>query len=161
SAGAAAGKANTPKYTVAMITHAPPGDTFWDIIQKGAKAAAAKDNVTFQYSSDGDATKQSVLIQNAIDRKVDGIAVTDPNTAALGPAIKKAVAAGIPVVMLNAGFDDWQKLGALTYFGQDESFSGQSAGTRLNGTGVKKVLCVEQAQGQAQLEARCSGVAKG
>ena len=47
-----AGQANTPKMTVAMITHGAPGDTFWDIIQKGANAAAKKDNVDLKYSSD-------------------------------------------------------------------------------------------------------------
>ena len=31
----AAGDANTPHYTIAMITHAAPGDTFWDIILAG------------------------------------------------------------------------------------------------------------------------------
>jgi hypothetical protein len=35
----AAGHANTKHYTVAMITHASPGDTFWDIIRAGATAA--------------------------------------------------------------------------------------------------------------------------
>ena len=38
-----AGKADTPKITIAMVTHGAPGDTFWDIIRKGAQAAAAKD----------------------------------------------------------------------------------------------------------------------
>jgi simple sugar transport system substrate-binding protein len=38
--GLAAGKASTPHYTFAMITHAAPGDTFWDIIRKGEAAAA-------------------------------------------------------------------------------------------------------------------------
>ena len=33
-----------------MITHAAPGDTFWDIIRAGATAAAAKDNITLKYS---------------------------------------------------------------------------------------------------------------
>ncbi|MCZ4515628.1 sugar ABC transporter substrate-binding protein, partial [Streptomyces sp. ActVer] len=36
---AAAGKADTPRMKVAMITHAAPGDTFWDLIRKGAEAA--------------------------------------------------------------------------------------------------------------------------
>jgi simple sugar transport system substrate-binding protein len=46
-----AGKANTPAITIAMVTHAAPGDTFWDIIRKGAEAAAAKDNVKFHAGS--------------------------------------------------------------------------------------------------------------
>ena len=99
----AAGHATTPHYTIAMITHAAPGDTFWDIIRHGALAAAAKDNVTLKYSSDPDPTKQAALIQDAINSKVAGIAVTDPNPAAICPTIKKAVSAGIPVVMFNAG----------------------------------------------------------
>src|ERR1700692_4264735 len=100
---AGAGHANTPRYTIAMITHAAPGDTFWDIIRAGATAAAAKDNITLRYSNDDDPTKQAALIQDAINAHVNGIAVTDPNPAALCPTIQKAKAAGIPVVMFNAG----------------------------------------------------------
>ena len=148
-------------FKFAMVTHAPAGDTFFDIIRKGATAAAAKDNVSYTYSNDGDPTKQSVLIQSAIDSKVEGIAVADPAPAALNPVIKKAVDAGIPVVMFNAGFGSWPESGALMYFGQDESLAGQQAGARLTQEGGKHVLCVEQAQGQVQLEARCNGVAQG
>lgn len=147
--------------TVAMITHGPAGDTFWDTIRKGAEAAAANDGVKLQYTSDGDATAQATLIQNAINQKVDAIAVTDPNTGALGSAIQAAVAAGIPVTMFNAGSSDWKTLGALSYFGQDESIAGEAAGARLKEEGASKVLCVIQAQGQSQLEARCDGVSKG
>ena len=157
----AAGKATTPHYTIAMITHAAPGDTFWDIIRHGAIAAAAKDNITLKYSSDPDPTKQSALIQDAINSKVAGIAVTDPNPAAICPTIKKAVSAGIPVVMFNAGVANWQQCGGMSYFGQDESIAGEAAGKRLAAAGAKHVLCVLQATGQVQLEARCAGVAKG
>jgi simple sugar transport system substrate-binding protein len=159
--GVTAGHANTPHYTFAMITHAAPGDTFWDIIRKGASAAAAKDNVTFKYSNSDDPTQQATLIQDAINSKVDGIAVTDPNPQAICPTIKKAVAAGIPVVMFNAGVADWQQCGGMEFFGQDETISGIAAGKRLAAAGAKKVLCVLQAQGQVQLEARCAGVKQG
>jgi len=157
----AAGHANTQQYTVAMITHAAPGDTFWDIIRHGALAAAAKDNITLKYSSDPDPTKQAALIQDAINSKVAGIAVTDPNPAAICPTIQKAVSAGIPVVMFNAGVANWQQCGGMSYFGQDESIAGLAAGKRLAQAGAKHVLCVLQATGQVQLEARCAGVAKG
>src|SRR5712691_2061565 len=157
----AAGHANTPHYTIAMITHAAPGDTFWDIIRHGALAAAAKDNVTLKYSSDPDPTKQASLIQDAINSKVAGIAVTDPNPAAICPAIQKATAAGIPVVMFNAGVLNWQQCGGMEYFGQDEAIAGLAAGKRLAAAGAKHVLCVLQATGQVQLEARCNGVQKG
>jgi len=157
----AAGHANTPHYTVAMITHAAPGDTFWDIIRHGALAASAKDNVTLKYSSDPDPTKQAALITDAINSKVAGIAVTDPNPAALCPTIKKAVSSGIPVVMFNAGVGNWQQCGGMSYFGQDEAIAGEAAGKRLAAANAKHVLCVLQEQGQVQLEARCAGVQKG
>jgi simple sugar transport system substrate-binding protein len=160
AAGANAGQANTPEMTVAMITHNAPGDTFWDIIRKGAEAAAAKDNVKFQYSADPDASKQATLIQSAIDAKVDGIAVTLPTPATLAPAVKKAVDAGIPVVAFNAGIGDYQTSGALSYFGSDESLAGETAGKRASDEGYKNLLCVIQEQGQVQLEARCDGVKK-
>ncbi len=153
-----AGKANTPNITIAMVTHGAPGDTFWDIIRKGAQAAAAKDNVTFKYSSDPSSGNQANLIQSAIDSKVDGIAVTLPDPPALEPAMKKAIAAGIPVVSFNAGIGAYQNSGALSYFGSDEGLAGQTGGKRASDDGAKHVLCVVQFQGQVQLEARCDGV---
>jgi simple sugar transport system substrate-binding protein len=157
----AAGHATTQQYTIAMITHAAPGDTFWDIIRHGALAASAKDNITLKYSSDPDPTKQAALIQDAINSKVAGIAVTDPNPAAICPTIQKAVQAGIPVVMFNAGVANWQQCGGMSYFGQDEAIAGLAAGKRLAQAGAKHVLCVLQETGQVQLEARCNGVQKG
>lgn len=161
STAAGGGQASTPQMTVAMITHQAPGDTFWDIIRKGAEAASAKDNAKLEYSNDPDATKQAQLIQAAIDKKVDGIAVTDPNTPALGDAIKKAVAAGIPVTMFNAGGPDALSLGVLGYFGQGEKDAGIAVGKRVVADGGKSILCVIQEQGQQQLEDRCGGVTTG
>ncbi len=44
--------ADTPNFTIAMITHETPGDTFWDKIRAGAQVAAAKDNIDLKYSND-------------------------------------------------------------------------------------------------------------
>src|SRR4051794_27130777 len=59
--GSNAGTADTPKATIAMITHEVPGDTFWDLIRKGAEAAAAKDNIELRYSADPEAPNQANL----------------------------------------------------------------------------------------------------
>ena len=160
AAGGNAGQANTPEMTVQMVTHGAPGDTFWDIIRKGAEAASAKDNVKFQYSADPDSGKQATLIQSAIDAKVDAIAVTIPDPPAIAPAVRKAIDAGIPVVAFNAGLDQYAESGALSYFGSDESLAGEEAGRRASEGGYKNLLCVIQFQGQVQLEARCDGVKK-
>lgn len=113
SAGSGGKVASTPNYTIAMITHESPGDSFWDKIRAGAKAAAAKDNITLKYSQDPDASKQANLIQQAVDSKVDGLATTLVTPDALAGAVKAAEDAGIPVVGFNSGIDQYKQLGAL------------------------------------------------
>lgn len=152
------GNAGTPTMTVAMVTHSAPGDTFWDIVRKGADDAARKDNVDLQYTADPDGAKQANLVQQAIDKKVDGIVVTLAKPEAMGPTVRRAIAAGIPVVAVNGGMDDYQKLGVLSFFGQDERIAGEAAGTRAQREGAKRPLCVIHEQGNVGLEDRCAGV---
>ncbi|MFF3513475.1 sugar ABC transporter substrate-binding protein [Streptomyces sp. NPDC002573] len=158
SSGAAAGKATTPRMTVALVTHQAPGDTFWDIVRKGAEAAAAKDNIKLVYSSDPNAGNQANLVQNAIDQKVDGIAITLAKPDAMKDVVGKATQAGIPVVGLNSGVSDWKKLGLLEFFGQDEGVAGEAFGKKLNEVGAKNAVCVIQEQGNVGLTQRCDGV---
>ncbi|MEU5521434.1 sugar ABC transporter substrate-binding protein [Streptomyces sp. NPDC052079] len=159
-ADASAGKASTPRMTIALITHQSPGDTFWDIVRKGAQTAADKDNVKLVYSADPNAGNQAGLVQNAIDQKVDGIAVTLAKPDALKGVIAKAEAAGIPVVGLNSGVSDWKDLGLLEFFGQDESVAGEAFGKKLNEVGASNAVCVVQEQGNVGLTQRCDGVKK-
>ncbi|MER6977319.1 sugar ABC transporter substrate-binding protein [Streptomyces carpinensis] len=158
--GASAGKATTPRMTVALVTHQAPGDTFWDIVRKGAEAAAAKDNIKLVYSADPNAGNQANYVQNAIDQKVDGIAVTLAKPDALKSVVGKAVGDGIPVVGLNSGLSDWKKLGLMEFFGQDETVAGEAFGGKLNEVGAKKAVCVIQEQGNIGLTQRCDGVKK-
>ncbi|MGW8065361.1 sugar ABC transporter substrate-binding protein [Streptomyces ziwulingensis] len=158
--GASAGKADTPRMTVALVTHQAPGDTFWDIVRKGAEAAAAKDNVKLVYSADPNAGNQANLVQNAIDQKVDGIAVTLAKPDALRSVLGKAEKAGIPVVGLNSGLADWKNLGLMEFFGQDETVAGEALGKRLNEDGAKNAVCVIHEQGNVGLTQRCDGVKK-
>jgi simple sugar transport system substrate-binding protein len=150
--------AGSSGYTIAMITHETPGDTFWDKIKSGAQQAAKDTGVTLKYSNDPDASKQAVLIQNAVDSKVNGIATTLVTPDALAGAVKSATDAKIPVVGFNSGIDQYQKLGALMYFGSDETLAGTTAGKRIGAEGAKHPLCVIQQSGSVALEARCAGV---
>lgn len=160
-AGGSGGTVDTPRMTIAMVTHEAPGDTFWDLIRKGAEAAAQKDNIELKYSANREGPEQGNLVQNAVDSKVDAIAVTLAQPNALKPAVEGAVAAGIPVVAFNSGIDQWKAMGAMEYFGQDETLAGETAGERLAAEGAKKVVCVVQEQGSVALEARCAGVKAG
>ncbi|GLZ56265.1 substrate-binding domain-containing protein [Actinomycetospora sp. NBRC 106378] len=153
------GQATSQRFTIAMITHEAPGDSFWDKIRAGAQQAATELNVDLKYSNNNDGGQQATLVQNAIDSKVNGIAVTLSYPDQVGPVALKAAQAGIPVVGFNQGIDNYTKYGLKMYFGSDETLAGQSAGqrlTQLNPGG--KALCVIQEQGSVALETRCAGV---
>jgi simple sugar transport system substrate-binding protein len=152
------GAGDNSGYTIAMVTHETPGDTFWDKIKAGAEQAAANAGITLKYSADPDPSKQSTLIQNAVDAKVDGIATTLATPDALEGGVKAAVDAGIPVVAFNSGIDQYKDVGASMYFGSDEDLAGAAAGQRIASDGGQNVLCVIQAAGSVALEARCAGV---
>jgi simple sugar transport system substrate-binding protein len=156
----AAGAASTGRLKIAMVTHASKGDAFWQLVQKGAEAAAAKDGVDLTYTSDPDATGQAELVRDAIRDGVDGIAVTLAKPDAMKAPIAQAKASDIPVVGLNSGIDAWQSEGVLEFFGQDESVAGRAVGEKLDALKAKHALCVIHERGNVALEARCAGVKK-
>jgi simple sugar transport system substrate-binding protein len=160
AAGALGGGAvaDTERFTVAMVTHEAPGDSFWDKVRKGAETAAAKDNIELKYSADPTAAGESTLIQNAVDSDVDGLAVTLLQPDAMKGSVQAAVDAGIPVVAFNTGITQYKDLGAMMYFGSDEDVAGKAVGARITDEGAQHPLCVIQEQGSVALEARCAGV---
>ncbi|MGO1023396.1 MULTISPECIES: sugar ABC transporter substrate-binding protein [Streptomyces] len=162
AAEAAEGRAavNTPRWTFAMVTHSGDGDTFWDIVQKGAEQAAVKDNINFLYSHNDEANQQAQLVQTAIDKKVDGLIVSLAKPDAMKAVVAKAVKAGIPVVTVNSGSAESKEFGALTHIGQDETIAGEAVGDELNSRDRKKVLCVLHEQGNVGHEQRCAGAKK-
>ncbi|MFC6066803.1 sugar ABC transporter substrate-binding protein [Streptomyces ochraceiscleroticus] len=151
---------NTPKWTFAMVSHSGDGDTFWDIVQNGAKQAAAKDNIKFVYGHDKEGSRQAQLVQSYIDQKVDGLIVTLAKPDAMKGALAKAEKAGIPVITVNSGSEVSEKYGALTHVGQDESIAGEAVGEELNKRHRKKALCVLHEQGNVGHEQRCDGAQK-
>jgi simple sugar transport system substrate-binding protein len=161
-AAAAQGRAavNTPRWTFAMITHSGDGDTFWDIVQSGAKQAAVKDNINFLYSHNAEAQQQAQLVDAAVDKKVDGIIVTLAKPDAMKAAVARARKAGIPVITVNSGSEESKAFGALTHIGQDETIAGEAVGDELNKRGRKKALCILHEQGNVGHEQRCAGIKK-
>ncbi|MER5684023.1 sugar ABC transporter substrate-binding protein [Streptomyces sp. NPDC002917] len=151
---------NTPRWTFAMVTHSGDGDTFWDIVQRGAEQAAVKDNIKFLYSHNDEAQQQAQLVQAAIDQKVDGLIVSLAKPDAMKDVVAKATRAGIPVITVNSGSAESKAFGALTHIGQDESIAGEAVGDELNARGRKKALCILHEQGNVGHEQRCAGAKK-
>ncbi len=148
------------KITVAVITHAAPGDSFWDVVKSGAEAAGKQEGVTVSYAGDPDPARQSQLIDNAVAQKVQGIAVSMANPDGLKESIQKAIAAGVPVITINSGLEKSKEFGAITHVGQSEELAGEGAGAKFKELGGKKMICVIHEAGNVGLEQRCAGAKK-
>ena len=153
----AAGGTGGSDVTIAVVTHGD-GGSFWSVAKKGAADAAKAAGVTLDYQeSNNDPQKQAQLIEAEVAKGVQGLAVSAPNPDAIKDALAKATAAGIPIITLNSGADQYKELGALTHVGQTEDVAGAGAGERLKAEGAKKLLCVIHEQSNIGLQQRCSG----
>lgn len=144
-------------------------DAFWNIIKKGIDDAtpaveANGGKVTYLrlVNYDNFAPDVVQLIRTAISMEVDGLVIPNWVPEAEDPAIKDAMAAGIKVILMNAGgADKAMELGAINYVGSDEYVAGVAGGEYFAAHGQKNVLCVNTIPGAANLEARCQGVIDG
>ena len=142
-----------------VITHTQGTDPFWPVVEKGARDAGAAVGAEIEYNFDvsGDMAAMAKLIEAAAASQADGIIVSLPDADALGPAIKAAVADGIPVITMNSGLESSAELGALMHVGQPERLAGEAAGKRASSEGVTKGLCLNQEAFNTALVDRCTG----
>lgn len=167
--GSAAAATGSCPYTFAVITHGDNGN-FWSVVYKGAKDGAKDMGCKLsevygsqqQGQANPDDNAENAQIENAINAKVDGIAVSDHDPKLMNATLAKAAAAGIPVVLINAGCDDQDiaESKAITCVGQPEQLAGKKAGERFLNEKSSNVLCVVHQSGQNLLD-RCNGVAEG
>jgi simple sugar transport system substrate-binding protein len=145
------------KYVV--VSHGQASDPFWSVVQKGVAQAGTDMRVDVQYQAPTtfDMVAMSQLIDAAVASKPSGLVVSIPDPDALGPSIKKAVDAGIPVISMNSGSDVAKDLGVMIHVGQTEYEAGLGGGERMAAAGSKKALCINQEVGNQALDLRCKG----
>lgn len=144
-------------------------DAFWNIIKKGiddatpmVEANGGSVNYLRLVNYDNFAPDVVQLIRTAISMEVDGLVIPNWVPEAEDPAIKDAIAAGIKVILMNAGgADKARELGAINYVGSDEYVAGVAGGEYFGHNGQKNVLCINTLPGTANIEARCKGVIDG
>jgi simple sugar transport system substrate-binding protein len=157
-----ASRANLKFY---VVTHGQASDPFWSVVKKGVDQGAHDMCVTAIYEAPASATFDVVAMSHLIDTAVaahpDGLVVSIPDPKGLGPSIKAAVAAGIPVISINSGSDVAKSLGVLVHIGQTEEQAGIGGGMKMGAAGVKHALCVNQEVGNAALTLRCKGFKEG
>lgn len=149
--------------SIAVVTHGQANDAFWSVVKNGVEAAAKDAGVKVSYRAPEsfDMVAMSRLIDAAVNQKPDGLVVSLPDASALGPAIQRAVKAGIPVITINSGLEFSKKLGALLHVGQSEYDAGKVGGEKLKSMGGKNGICVNQEVGNVSLDQRCKGFADG
>jgi simple sugar transport system substrate-binding protein len=146
---------------IVVVTHGQSSDPFWSVVSNGVRAAASELGVRAEYQAPSrfDMIEMSNLIDAVVATRPTGLVVSIPDPAALGASIRRAVAAGIPVISINSGADVSASLGALVHVGQTEYDAGVGAGERMSAAGVKHALCVNQEVGNTALDQRCRGFA--
>jgi simple sugar transport system substrate-binding protein len=148
---------------VEMPTHMIPPDPNTAIMQNGAEQASRDFGVDVKFRGPEQFSIPNIqkIFDAAIAAKPTAIAATLPDPNALGPKIEQAVNDGIPVILFNAGLDDFERLGAISYVGQREFDAGREAGKRLADAGLSNAIVINHQQGQLTLETRVDGVREG
>jgi ribose transport system substrate-binding protein len=115
------------KVTIAIITNGI--SPFWDPMGVGMERAKAKFGCEASWSGPQNAQipDQKRMIEDAISRKVDGLAVSAIDAAALTPTIDQAADAGILTITFDS---DAPKSKRLIYIGTNNYKAGQAAGER-------------------------------
>lgn len=149
---------------VVVVTHGSSSDAYWSVVKRGVDDAAAMTGAQVDYYAPQvfDVVEQARLIEAAVATQPDGLAVSIPDADALRGPIESAVAAGIPVIVLDSGEPAGEEMGAGLYVGTVSEYdSGVKAGQRLAAEGVLNVVCVNHEVGNISLDERCQGVNDG
>ena len=149
---------------VVFVTHGQSGDPYWSVVKNGMDDAAKTLGVKAEYLSPDtfDMAKMGQMIDAVVASKPDGLVVSIPDEAALSKQVKDAVAAGIPVIVIDSGGSKLtHDLGALLFMGQDEFQAGVAAGERIKALGITKAVCSNHEVGNSSLDDRCNGFKKG
>ena len=121
--------ASAASYKFTMVNHVTT-NPFFTPTQSGASDACKLLGCSYQWTGSATSNVSEMVnaINSAVTAKVDGIATTLISATAFNAPVKKALAAGIPVVAYNA---DEPQTGRLAYIGQDLFVSGQQMGEHI------------------------------
>ena len=145
---------------IAVVTHGQSADTYWSVVKKGVDDAAAimGADVSYQAPQTTDYVAMSRMIDAAVTQKVQGLVVSIADAEALGKSVKAAAEAGIPVIVIDSGEDQVEKLGLKLYVGTTSYFEqGKRAAKQLLAAGVKKGVCANHETGNLVNESACDG----
>lgn len=138
-----------PAARAGELAFVPPGmvSPFYAGVISGAKPAAQKLGYKFVIVAperESDFAGQAKIVEDMVEKKVDGIAMCAINIEAVGAAVKKANAAKVPVVVFNS-LIDLPSGEAFAYVGYDQRAGGAKVADYVNKVkgGKAKVAIIE------------------
>lgn len=161
SSGALRGEA-ADRPTIALIVMAVDSE-YWLTVGAGAQAACKELGASLIFkgpSYSTDIAGQVSLVEDMVSRKVDAILLAPSDADALVPAINRAVALGIPVILVDSAANTNS---AVSYVATDNEKGGEAAAQALaEAIGRKgKVALVNFVPGQTTAMARARGFEQG
>ena len=129
-AGGGAGGDGGNKRVIAVI---PKGVAhfFWQSVHAGAEAAAKESNVEVVWkgpAQETDYSGQINIVEDAINRRVDGIVLAPTHRDSLVPVVERAQRDGIPVAIFDSGIGTDKY---VSYVATDNRQGGAQAAERL------------------------------
>lgn len=100
------GSCNRTKQKVIAVVPKGHGSIFWETVHAGAVAAGTKFGVSILWNgpaSETEVSKQINIVEDFINRHVDGLVVAPSDSKALVPVIESAYAHGIPLTIFDSG----------------------------------------------------------
>ena len=149
---------------IAVVTHGQSSDSYWGVVKKGVDDAAKVmgADVSYQAPQTTDMVAMSRMIDAAVTQKVQGLVVSIPDATALEKSVKAAADAGIPVIVIDSGEPEVERLGLKLYIGTTNYFEqGRLAAKRLAAAGVTHGVCANHEPGNLVNESACDGFKEG
>ncbi len=147
--------------TIVFSTKTITNNEFQRVMVEECKKAVEDAGYKFELTLSGDeltVSKQVENIENAINRGAAGIIVAPMDGNAVLPALKKAKAANIPVIIADAGVAEGNEDLYVTHIGSDNYKIGYEAGKQMiEKIGEGKVCTVRGASGAMGGELRAQG----
>jgi ribose transport system substrate-binding protein len=105
--GGKSGPATPVPMTIAVV---PKGQThvFWQTVRAGAEAGGREAGVAIVWSApqlETDFSGQASIVEDFVNRKVAAIVLAPSHQKSLVPAAERAVAAGIPLIVIDSRLD--------------------------------------------------------
>ena len=150
------------KGTILFSTKTITNNEFQRIMVEKCEEVVEAAGYTFELTLSGDeltVSKQVENVENAINKGVDGIIVAPMDGSSLVPALEKAKAAGIPVIIADSSLDEGNDDLFMSHVGSDNIAIGYEAGQQMaKAIGEEGKVCVVRgAAGAMGSELRSQG----